>query len=172
MKIRPVIFLVFLVVISLACNFVSGTGNIPPTALASQEHSSGGKATVQSATFVSPTLESPTSLPSTKTPLPQPSGNEKKYQTEFPLPADLNSFTDLGNGAINFQTKMRLKDIIAFYRDAFSKAGYKERQSNTSISGTTFSFVFDGHPSGKAIVLQGVDLGNGSINVNIRFDNL
>jgi hypothetical protein len=32
--------------------------------------------------------------------------------------------------------------------------------------------VWDGHPSGKAIVVQGVDLGDGSVNVNIRLEDV
>ena len=93
------------------------------------------------------------------------------YDTEFPLPANVTNFTDLGDGAINFQTDMNVTDTIAFYRDAFAKLGYTERTINTAITDTTFSMVFDGHSSGKAIVIQGVDLG-GSTNVNIRFEAL
>ena len=33
-----------------------------------------------------------------------------------------------------------------------------------------FSVVFDGHPSGEAIVVQGVDLGE-SVNINLRFED-
>src|SRR3989304_4348511 len=75
----------------------------------------------------------------------------------------------LGDGPINFQTDMNLTDTIAFYREAFTKLGYTERTINTAITDTTFSMVFDGHASGKAIVIQGVDLG-GSTNVHIRFE--
>jgi hypothetical protein len=32
--------------------------------------------------------------------------------------------------------------------------------------------VFDGDPSGQAIVIQGVDLGNGKTNVNIRYEKV
>ena len=78
----------------------------------------------------------------------------------------------MGNGAINFQATMSLKDVIAFYREAFAKAGYKERSINTAITDTTFSMVFDGHASGKAIVIQGVDLGGGNTNINIRFEDV
>ncbi|HEY4723218.1 MAG TPA: hypothetical protein VII92_15290 [Anaerolineae bacterium] len=91
------------------------------------------------------------------------------YNTDFPLPSNVTNFTDLGDSAINFQTDMNLTDSIAFYRDAFTSQGYTERTINTAITDTTFSMVFDGHASGKAIVIQGVDLG-GSTNVNIRFE--
>jgi hypothetical protein len=57
-------------------------------------------------------------------------------------------------------------------REAFTKKGLTERTATTAITDTTFSLVFDGDPSGKAIVVQGVDLGNGTTNVNIRYENI
>ena len=94
------------------------------------------------------------------------------YNTKFPLPSNVSNFTDTGNNSINFQTSMSLKDTIAFYRDALTKAGLTERTINTAISDTTFSMVFDGDPSGQAVVVQGVDLGNGKTNVNIRYEKV
>ncbi len=99
------------------------------------------------------------------------SGNTQ-YNTKFPLPSSVSNFTDTGNGSINFQTDMSLKDAISFYREAFTKEGLKERTINTAITDTTFSMVFDGDPSGQAVVIQGVDLGNGKTNVNIRYEKV
>jgi len=99
-------------------------------------------------------------------------GGNSGYNTKFPLPGNVSNFTDTGNGSINFQTSMSLKDTIAFYRDAFGKQGLTERTINTSITDTTFSMVFDGDPSGQAVVIQGVDLGNGKTNVNIRYEKV
>jgi hypothetical protein len=92
--------------------------------------------------------------------------------TTFPMPASVSNLTDTGNGSINFQTKTSLQDTIAFYREALTKAGLTERTINTAITDTTFSLVFDGDPSGKAVVVQGVDLGNGTTNVNIRYEDV
>ena len=94
-------------------------------------------------------------------------------ESEFPLPDDVDagSVTDMGNGTINFQTSLSLPDAVTFYRFAFMDLGYTEREINTSITETGFSMVFDGHASGKAIVIQGTDF-NGSININIRFDDV
>ncbi len=94
------------------------------------------------------------------------------YNTKFPLPQSVKNFTETADGQVNFQTAMSLKDTIAFYRQAFSKAGLKERTENTAITDSTFSLVFDGDPSGKAIVVQGVDLGNGTTNVNVRYESV
>lgn len=95
----------------------------------------------------------------------------KSVETEFPLPEDVEKVDDLGNGAINFQTSLSLPDAVTFYRFAFIDLGYTEREINTVIEDTTFSIVFDGHESGKAIVVQGVDLGE-SVNINIRFEDV
>ena len=83
----------------------------------------------------------------TETPAPATGGGgASEYNTEFPLPADVSDFTDMGNGTINFQTKMSLKDAIAFYREAFSKAGYKERTINTAITDATFTWYLTAIP--------------------------
>lgn len=97
-------------------------------------------------------------------------GGATGYNTKFPLPASVSNFADTGDGSINFQTQMNLTDTVAFYRTALTNAGLSERTINTAITETTFSLVFDGDPTGKAIVVQGVDLGGGTTNVNIRYE--
>ncbi len=87
--------------------------------------------------------------------------------TDFPVPADAANIIGLGNDVVNFQTKLNLKEAMDFYRDAFGKKGYTERDGLTVTSDTTFSMVFDGHESGKAITVQGVDLGDGTTNISI-----
>jgi len=99
-------------------------------------------------------------------------GSGGGQNTKFPMPDNVSNLTDMGNGSVNFQTSLSLKDTIQFYRDAFTTQGLTERTANTSITSTTFSLVFDGDPGGQAIVVQGVDLGNGKTNVNIRFENV
>ena len=148
--------LAVLMVASLACSVFSGGGQKTPATPAGTNGTGSTSGEV---------------VASTDTPAPDGNGSGK-YDTEFPLPDNVSNFTDMGNGSINFQTKMSIKDVVAFYRQAFAKAGYKERQINTSITDTTLSLVFDGHASGKAIVVQGVDLGSGATNVNIRFDKV
>ena len=96
-----------------------------------------------------------------------------EIESEFPIPDDVDagSVMDMGDGAINFQTSLSLPDAVTFYRFAFIDLGYVEREINTSITDTVFSIVFDGHPSGKAIVIQGVTLGDNT-NINIRFEDI
>jgi hypothetical protein len=99
-------------------------------------------------------------------------GVDSEYDTIFPLPDDVQDFLDLGDDSINFKTSLSVEGAIEFYRQAFKAEHLTERSLNTAITETTFSLVFDGHSSGKAIVIQGVDLGDGTTNINIRFEDL
>jgi hypothetical protein len=92
-------------------------------------------------------------------------------KTEFPLPDGAMNVQDLG-GTTNFQVKMTLDEAMKFYMNALTSEGYTERPILTVTSETTFSMVFDGHESGKAIVVQGVDMGDGTVNVNIRLEEV
>lgn len=92
--------------------------------------------------------------------------------TKWPMPENVVNFTDMGNGSVNFQVKMSLKDTEDFYRSAFEKQGLDERTELTAVTASTFSMVFDGDPSGQAVVIQAVDLGNGMTNVNIRYEKI
>jgi len=139
------IVLAVLAAASLACNALMGAGSTPQPA--------GGAGDT-----------------ATLAPTDSGSGGGSSSDSEYPMPDNVSNFTDLGDGAVNFQTTLSLKDALDFYRDAFTKQGYKERAILTVTSDTTFSIVFDGHASGKAIVVQGVDLGGGSTNVNIRLE--
>jgi len=92
--------------------------------------------------------------------------------SEFPMPADAINVISMGSDVVNFQTKLSLDEGMDFYRDEFGKLGYTERDLLTVTSDTTFSMVFDGHESGKAIAVQGVDLGDGTINISITLQDI
>ena len=98
-------------------------------------------------------------------------GGASGATSEFLLP---DSATNLQwmNGTTNFQAKMTLDEAMKFYVETFTKSGYTERTILTVTSETTFSMVFDGHESGKAIVVQGVDLGDGTVNISIRLEDV
>lgn len=100
-----------------------------------------------------------------------PEGISSAYDTEFPLPSNVQNFTG-GGGQVNFATSLTVEEAITFYREELTAIGLTEREINTAITETTFSMVFDGHPNGNAIVVQGVDLGNGTTNINIRFEDV
>ena len=91
--------------------------------------------------------------------------------SEFPMPDDATNVVSVA-GTVNFQTKLSLEEVMAFYRDTYGKQGLTERELLTTVTDGVFSFVFDGDPSGQAIVIQGVDLGDGSVNVNISLQDI
>ena len=97
-------------------------------------------------------------------------GGGAKSNYAFPMTNDAFNMTELGEDSLLYYTKMAQEDVMNFYRDEYTSKGYKERTLLTVVSDTTFSMVFDGDPSGKAVVIQSVDLGNGSSTVAIRLE--
>lgn len=153
------IALSFVVLVSLACT-CSALPDL--TALATPTASASGGGSTSTKVAPAPTTGGGGAQPT-----------KGKFDTVFPLPASVKNFTGTGGeGSVNFQTDMNLKDTIAFYKKAFADMGLKERTVNTAVTDSTFSFVFDGYKNGKAIVIQGVALGANSTNVNIRFESL
>ena len=140
--------LIVLVAASLACNVLNRNKTNPA---APSDSSSGNQAT-----------EAP--------PASGDNTGSTNIKSDFPMTADASNFTDMGDGSILYYTKLPQADVMKFYRDAYSAKGYKERTLLTVTSDTTFSMVFDGDPSGKAIVIQSVNLGNGSSTVAIRLE--
>ncbi len=159
-KLNRIIFplVAFVSLVALACT-CGGFGATPaPTeapsgggggVLAPTEEPSGGGGTI------------PTAPPTEAS-----GGGGGGVDTEFPMPDDAHTITNVG-GNLNFQTSLPLKDVPDYYRKAFPD--YTERTLLTSITDVAISMVFDGHPSGNAIVVQAVDLG-GSTNINIRLE--
>lgn len=155
-KSNIVLALVVLVLASLACQAVTGDG--------------GGEA---------PQIQPLPSVEETESiqqiPAEEEAQESPEYSfgsdTEFPLPDDAQNVTEVA-GMVNYQTKLNLDDVMKFYRDAFGSLGYTERELLTTVSDGVFSMAFDGHESGQAIVIQGVDLGDGSMNVNIRLEDV
>lgn len=100
---------------------------------------------------------------------PGGTGSDSTVSTNFPMTDDAYNVTEQADTVIYF-TKLSLEDALKFYRDAYAARGYKEREILTSVSDNTFSIVFDGDPSGKAVVVQSVDLGNGSRSITVRLE--
>ena len=93
-------------------------------------------------------------------------GNENngdsEITSEFPMTADAFNVTEAG-GSLIFYTKLSLEETMQFYRNEYASKGYTEREILTVVSDGTFSMVFDGDPSGQAVVIQSVELGDGSV---------
>ncbi len=169
-KYRWMLSLAVLALAALACNAVMGGGSENPVDV------------ISPADEPSVQVDVPTTEPTDEPEATEESsaddgedsfgGGDSNVETEFPLPEDASNFMNLGEAGINFQTGMKVTDAIEFYREAFGKQGLKERDLLTVVSDGVFSMVFDGHSSGKAVVIQGVDLGGGMLNINIRLENV
>jgi hypothetical protein len=109
-----------------------------------------------------------TEAPATKPPIGGGAGGGNA-SSPFPVPDDAKNVIQAGGSTI-YQTSKSLKDMIAFYKDAFTQKGYTERTALHVEAAGTFSIVFDGDPSGQATVVQGVDLGAGGTNISIRLE--
>jgi hypothetical protein len=185
MKNKPywqLLILIFvLIIVSLACNAVSGGDQDSPTAPVGAE-STEIPTLAPSMTDIptEPPPPEPTEPsapeadqppPPTEKPPESPSGHSE-IDTNFPLPDDVQNFMQLDENSINFQTSMSLQQVVDFYRQTFTTQGLTERPILTSITDSTVSMVFDGATNGMAIVLQCVDLGDGTTNVNLRYEDV
>ena len=150
-KLSVLLAIIAFVLSTLACQTVTGGGNAVPVAPTKSGSDAGN----------------PTAPPVAT----DDSGATTGGKSEFPLPDGAFNVTNVG-GSTNFQVKMSLNEAMKFYKDTFTKSGFKERAILTVTSDTTFSMVFDGHKSGQAIVVQGVDLKDGSVNINIRLEKV
>ncbi len=98
--------------------------------------------------------------------------NNSSIGTDFPMTADAFNVVEVGDGSIVYYTKLSAEEAMKFYRDEYTSKGYTEREILTVVSDGTFSMVFDGDPSGKAVVIQSVDLGDGSRTIAIRLEDI
>ncbi len=139
-----------LMLASLACNALSGGGGDSPAApnggdspapVAPQDNSSSG------------------------------GGNADSSASGFPITADAYNVIDVGDGSVLYYTRLSQEDVLKFYRDEYVSRGYTERALLTVVEDGVFSIVFDGDPSGKAVVIQSVDLGDGSSTVAISLQD-
>ena len=150
---RIFLALTVLVVASLACNALTGR---KADSAAPQESSSGGQ--VDQPTESAPPVDNGSSNTTVK--------------TDFPMTDDAYNTIDVGDGSLLYYTKMSMDDVLKFYRDEYTAKGYTERELLTTVSDGVFSIVFDGDPSGKAVVIQSVDLGDGSRTIAIRLEDV
>jgi hypothetical protein len=147
---RIFLALTLLVLVSLACQTLTGGGS--PTAPPVDDNPNNSEP---------PTVVAPT----------ESSTTDQQISTEFPMTEDAYNITEV-SGSLIFYTKLSLEDTMKFYRDEYTSKGYTERELLTVVSDETFSMVFDGDPSGKAVVIQSVDLGDGSRTVAIRLEDV
>jgi hypothetical protein len=149
---RIFLALAVLLLASLACQTLTGGQNDSPTPPPGNENTS-------------PEEPQPTLANSND------NNTDSITSTDFPMTADAYNVTEAG-GSLVFYTKLSLEETMQFYRDEYTSRGYTEREILTNVSDGIFSMVFDGDPSGKAVVIQSVDLGDGSRTVAIRLEDV
>ena len=163
-KINILLAILVLVLASLACQTVMGGGD--------EDFEIPDLPQITDVPQVPQSNENDSQVPPTVPPVPGGDGITIGGQTNFPVPDDAANMINMGDDIVNFQTNLSLDEAMNFYRDEFGKLGYTERDLLTVTSDTTFSMVFDGHESGKAISVQGVDLGDDTVNISIALVDL
>ena len=146
-----------LVLASLACQTLTGGSGNQPGATTEPGNSNSPASVTQAVT--------------------QDAGSgDNTSDTGFPMTADAYNITEIGDGSLLYYTNLSLEEVMAFYRAEYTARGYTEREVLTVVDTNTgvFSMIFDGDPSGKSVVIQSVDLGqgDGSRTVAIRLEDV
>lgn len=100
------------------------------------------------------------------------SGSGSNVDSQFPMTPDAYNVTEIADDSLLYYTKLSAEEAMDFYREEYAARGYTEREILTQVSEGTFSMVFDGDPSGKSVVVQSVDLGDGSRTIAIRLESV
>jgi hypothetical protein len=134
--------LVALLLASLACQTIMGGGNGPA--------------------FPGSGSDAPTAPPSTG------DGGSITVGGEAPFPVTGDAFNVVSTSeSVTYQTQLSSDDVVKFYQDEFGKLGYSEDKSMAVNFGGAFTMGFDGHESGRKIVIGGAAVGDGSTSVTI-----
>ena len=91
---------------------------------------------------------------------------------DFPMTQDAVNLANIGDGSLVYQTQMSIEDVMNFYRAAYAAKGYIERKELTTVSNGNFKIAFSGDPGGQAVVVQSEDLGDGSLLITVRLEDI
>ena len=91
---------------------------------------------------------------------------------DFPMTQDAFNLANIGDGSLVYQTQMSIEDVMKFYRAAYAAKGYIERKELTRISDGNFKMTFEGDPSGQVVVVHSEDLGDGSLLITVRLEDI
>lgn len=99
-------------------------------------------------------------------PISSDGGNVTVGESPFPVPSDaFNVFST--SETVTYQTNLSSDEVIQFYQDEFGKLGYTEDSSMATNFSGVFTLGFDGHESGRQIVIAGAPVGDGSTSVTL-----
>ena len=91
---------------------------------------------------------------------------------DFPMTQDAFNLANIGDGSLVYQTQMSIEDVMKFYQAAYAAKGYMERKELTTVSDGNFKMAFDGDPSCQAVVVQSEALGDGSLLITVRLEDV
>lgn len=104
----------------------------------------------------------PTSIPESNDDTDVTIGGE----SSFPMPSDAFNTVSTPDTVV-YQTKLSSDEVIKFYQDEFGKLGYTEDSEMAVNFAGAFTMGFDGHESGRKIVIGGAPAGDGSTSVTV-----
>lgn len=87
-------------------------------------------------------------------------------ESPFPVPSDAFNTVSTPDTVV-YQTKLSSDDVVKFYQDEFGKLGYTEDSEMSVNFAGAFTMGFDGHESGRKIVIGGAPAGDGSTSVTV-----
>jgi hypothetical protein len=161
---RVTLAIAMLVLATLACQTLvgGGFGDVDEDIVLATESITGPTQNVQ-----------PSEIPTAVQTEASNSGNsDSTVSAQFPMTTDAYNVIEMGDGSLIYYTKLSAEEAMQFYRDEFTSRGYTERENLTIVADGMFSMVFDGDASGKSVVIQSVDLGDGSRTISIRLEDV
>ena len=162
---RMILAIVVLVLATLACQAVIGGGD-------RDVNEDAAPATESSIT------QPPQDTQSTEIPTEAPASgiatddSESTGDSQFPMTADAYNIVEMEDGSLIYYTKLSAEEAVQFYRNEYTSRGYTEREVLTIVNDAIFNMAFDGDPSGKSVIIQSVDLGDGSRTIAIRLEDI
>jgi hypothetical protein len=95
------------------------------------------------------------------------------YNGEWPIPEGAYLITDFGR-FLHFQVDMSQNEVMDFYLTEMQARGYKDRPISSDYDGSDgfISIVFDGHESGRQILVTVQDRDSDSVYVEIGLTDM
>lgn len=87
-------------------------------------------------------------------------------ESPFPVTSDATNVISSAE-TVTYQTSLSSDEVIKFYQDEFGKLGYTEDKTMSVNFNGAFTMGFDGHESGRKIVIGGAAFGDGATSVTI-----
>ena len=99
--------------------------------------------------------------------------SSNSYNGEWPIPEDAYLINEPGK-FLHFQVDMSQNEVMDFYLTEFKARGYKDRPISSDYDGSDgfIAIVFDGHESGRQILVTIQDRDSNSVYVEIGLTDM